>query len=164
MKTIQLCAALAITASAAPHAAAAEAGSPVQSYYDLVYWVSLGRTDEAVEQFTEQASVIAGPDCTREAPCVGRKAIRERYIAELLKRNTGAPLSDQRFDGEYLRTYGEVVGGPSPLECTTRLIGGHSFGFDRGRIASVRFELDTSDPQTAAFVARRSAEAATARR
>lgn len=157
------CLAFAIAACAATPAHAADV-SPLQSYYDFVYWVSLGDIDAAAQQFAEHASVIAGSDCTREAPCVGRAAIRERCIAGLLARKTGAPVTDQRFDGERLRTHGEVVGEPSPRECTTRLIGGHSFEFARGRIASVRFELDASDPQTAGFVARRAAEAALARR
>lgn len=145
-------------------ARAAGEPSPVQPYYDLVHWVSIGHIDAALEQFADDATVVAGPNCTREAPCVGKAAIRERYLADLLARGVGAPMSDQRFDGERLRTRGEVVRELSPHECATRLIGGHSFEFQHGRIATLRFEFDITDPQTAAFVARRAAETALARR
>lgn len=155
--------AVAQTFAGLPARAAGEV-SPVQPYYDFVHWVSLARIDAALEQFADDATVVAGPSCTQEAPCVGKAAIRERYLASLLARRVGAPVNDQRFDGERLRTHREVVRELSPHECATRLIGGHSFEFRHGRIASLRFELDVTDPQTAAFVARRAAEAVLARR
>src|SRR5262252_2689365 len=61
-------------------ATAAEPGSPTSAYYWLAHWVSVGNLDAAAAQFAEGAVVIVAPSCPPEAPCVGRAAIRQRYL------------------------------------------------------------------------------------
>ena len=131
---------------------------PVHAYFSFVHWVSVGRADLAAEQFCEDAIVIAGPGCTPAVPCIGRDAIRRRYIKPLLARRTQLPLLDQRFDGQSLRTRGETIVQSDPRGGVVRLLGGHVFEFRGGLIRSLRVELDLRDSATAAFVERQRAE------
>lgn len=115
-----------------------------------------GRDDLASGQFSDDAVVIAGPDCTSLAPCVGKAAIRDRYIRSLRAGRTPLPLLDQRFNGESLRTHGESLPQQGPRG-VVRVRGGHVFEFRNGLIQSLRVELDASDPATAAFIEGRKA-------
>ena len=144
--------------------AAADPASPIQPYYDFVYWTSVNRTDLALAQFAEDAVVVAGPDCTQAAPCIGKESIRTGYVGALAGKQIALPLSDQRFDGQRLRTRGESIFVAAPQGRVMQLRGGHVFEFRDGRIASLRVELDTSDPQTAEYIARQAVAAAIARR
>lgn len=130
--------------------------SPVRAYLYFVHWVSVGRDDLASGQFSDDAVVIAGPDCTSLAPCVGKAAIRDRYIRSLRAGRTPLPLLDQRFNGESLRTHGESLPQQGPRG-VVRVRGGHVFEFRNGLIQSLRVELDASDPATAAFIEGRKA-------
>jgi hypothetical protein len=115
--------------------------SAIQSYYYLVYWMSVNRPDLALEQFADDAQVVAGPACTPSAPCIGKAAILAGYLGALNKGHVPLPLFDQRFDGHRLRTRGEqVVEGDHVMRC------GHVLEFRGGRIASLRLELDASSP------------------
>lgn len=136
--------------------------SPVGAYYCFVHWVSVGRADLASLQFADDAVVVAGAGCTASAPCIGRAAIRERYIMALNAGYASLPLYDQRFDGRSLRTHGETVFALEPGQGAVGLRGGHVFEFRSGRISSLRVELDASDPATAAYLQRRELETAIA--
>lgn len=115
--------------------------SPIQPYYLFVHWVSMTRLDLALEQFAEDAVVVAGPTCTPSSPCVGKAAIRSNYFDALSMGRVSLPLRDQRFDGKQLRTRGEQV------HLGARLLrGGYVFEFQGGKIAFLRFEPDGSDP------------------
>ncbi len=138
--------------------------SPIKSYYYFVHEISMGRIDEALEQFSDDATVVAGALCTPQAPCRGKAAIRERYIAELVARGRGAPVSDQRFDGRCLRTHGEITYVMEPGRGMLRLVGGHVFEFRDGRIASIDYEFDVNDPVTARYLAEQTAAALAANR
>jgi hypothetical protein len=153
-------AALGFAALQAAQPCVADDVSPMRAYFYFVHWVSMGRADLASEQFADDAVVIAGPDCTLSAPCIGRVAIRDRYIKSLGARRTPLPLQDQRFDGQSLRTHGETILEQEPGRGVARLLGGHVFDFRGGRISSLRVELDRSDPATAAFLERREGETA----
>lgn len=144
--------------------AAADGAAPVHAYYYFVHWVSMGRADLAAEQFADDAVVIAGPDCTLTAPCIGKAAIRDRYVTSLNAGRTPLPLWDQRFDGQSLRTHGETILQEEPRKGVVRLLGGHVFEFRGGRISSLRVELDARDPAVAAFLKRREADSALANR
>lgn len=133
--------------------------SPVGAYYYFVHWVSMGNTDLALQQFADDAVVVAGPACTQLKPCVGKDAIRVGYLNALNTGQVRLPLSDQRFDGRTLRTHGETIFQAGPQGSVVRLRGGHTFDLRDGRIASLHVELDLGDPPTAAFVERRSADA-----
>lgn len=78
--------------------------SPVRPYYDFVHWMAMGQPERALAQFAQDAVVIAGPQCTIEAPCVGHAAIRERYLASIMLREAVLPLKVIRFDGRTIHT------------------------------------------------------------
>jgi hypothetical protein len=111
--------------------------APLAAYYDLIYAVSVGQADAAIAQFTDDAIVISGANCTINAPCIGKSAIRERYIIDLIARHVNPPFTDQRYDGMHLTTQGEVTYVKSCSGEWLRLIGGHIFEFRDGQIASL---------------------------
>jgi hypothetical protein len=130
-------------------ACAAAAGgepSPIQSYYDFVHWMSMRRPDLALQQFTNDAVVVAGPACTPSAPCVGKEAIRTGYFGALRAGQVSLPVYDQRFDRWQLRTRGEPVDAGDPL-----LRRAYVFEFQRGRIATLKSQPDVGDPAAAAL-------------
>lgn len=139
-------AALALAAGLAASAPAADSTSPIRPYYDFVHWFSIGRADLALEQFSADAIVVAGPLCTDEAPCVGHAAIRTRYFGALASGRTALPLVGQRFDGRRLHTRaargGEVVFEGHRMQWQV----GHVFKFRDGRIAALRlaWEVDNA--------------------
>jgi len=153
--------AVAVAAALAWACAGATGGEPsaIHSYYYFVHWMSVSRHDLALEQFADDAVVVAGPACTPLAPCVGKAAILTGYLDALNTGRVPLPVYDQRFDGQRLRTRGEqIVQGDHLLRC------GHVLEFRGGRIASLRLELDASSPAAAAFVAGRATGPATAHR
>jgi len=127
--------------------------SPISAYYNLVYAVSIGQSDAAIAQFNENAIVVAGTKCTFRAPCVGKAAIKDRYLDDLIARSANAPFVDQRFDGVRLTTSGEISFARACDGRLMRLVGGHVFEFRDGLIASLTYVYDRTDPQTARFVA-----------
>jgi hypothetical protein len=114
--------------------------SPTQAYYDFVHWVSVGRADRALAQFADDAVVVAGPACSSLEPCIGKAAIRDRYMSALRHRQVPLPLSDQRFDGRHLRTCGDTVNGTARRGASMPSFGGHEIELTDGRIAALRFE------------------------
>lgn len=134
----------------------ARAASPVDAYYYFVHWMSMSRTDLALEQFTDDAIVVAGPACVQSSPCIGKAAIQAGYLTALQRKQVPLPLQDQRFDGRWLRTRGETILQYVPGEAAVRLRGGYVFAFRDGLIASVHTELeDLSDRTTALIVEQR---------
>ena len=149
-------AAVAVAAALAWAYAGAAGGEPaaIQSYYYFVHWMSVSRPDLALQQFTDDAVVVAGPACTPSAPCVGKAAIRTGYFGALQTGRVSLPIYDQRFEGKRLRTRGEhVVQG----DHTARR--GYVLEFEGGRIASLRSELDTGGPVVPAHFAQSFGEA-----
>ena len=155
---------LGISALPAAGPCAADDAASIRAYYYFLHWMSVDRPDLALEQFAEGAVVVAGPGCTQSTPCIGKAAIQAGYFGALNARRVSLPMRDQRFDGQQLRTRGEAIVHEEPGERVERLRGGYVFEFRDGKIASLQVELDTSDPVTAAFVARRASEPALARR
>jgi len=127
--------------------------SPITAYYNLVYAISIGQSDAAIAQFSENAIVVAGTKCTVHEPCVGKAAIRDRYLDDLIGRNASAPFLDQRFDGNRLTTRGEISFASACGGKVMKLVGGHVFEFRDGLIASLTYVYDSTDAQTARFVA-----------
>jgi hypothetical protein len=85
-------------------------GSPIQAYYDFLYWFSAARYDRALEQFAADAVVIGGAGCSADLPCIGREAIRRNYFAALFEGRLPLPWADQQYDGSVLRTHGDAGG------------------------------------------------------
>jgi len=127
--------------------------SPITSYYNLVYAVSIDQSDAAIAQFTEDAIVMAGTRCTLRTPCVGKAAIKGRYLDDLIARSANAPFLDQRFDGARLTTHGEISFASTCGGKVMRLVGGHVFEFRDGLSASLTHVYDGTDAQTARFLA-----------
>lgn len=131
------------TVSAAP-----EDATPVLSYVRYEDAFNRGQIDTALDQFTEDAIVVAGPACTAEAPCVGKAAIREGLLARFVALNIAVRIREIHFDGTHLRTRVEIVTDPVRKAGFTRLVGNDNLEFRQGRISSLVFVLDRSDGQT----------------
>ena len=118
----------------------ADAPWPIRPYYDFVYWMAMGRSELALEQFAPDAVVIAGPGCTPQAPCVGHAAIRDLYLAPLLQRKAVLPVKVRGFSGATLRTQ------DGPLACASfdghaaSWQSGHAFTLQGDRIVALRIE------------------------
>lgn len=129
-------------AAALGMAAVSGAPSPVRPYYEFVHWMAMARPDLALEQFAEDAVVVAGPQCTSEAPCIGRAAIRERYLVDLAQRRAVLPLKVQGFDGRQVHTrdgpvvHAEFDGQP------VRWQSGHAITLRDDRIVALHVEWD----------------------
>lgn len=137
--------ALVVAAGAMP-ATAPAAASAIRPYYDFVHWFSMGRHDLALEQFADDAVVIAGPHCTEAAPCIGREAIRTRYFGALVAGRAALPLTGQQFDGQRLRTRGAATGEAAFEGQRVRWQAGHVFEFRADRIAALRVEWQFGAP------------------
>jgi quinol monooxygenase YgiN len=125
--------ALAATLVGSGGSAAGVEPSAMHSYYYFLHWMSVSRPDLALEQFADDAVVVAGPSCTPAAPCVGKAAIRAGYFDALNTGRVPLPVNDQRFDGQRLRTRGEqIVVGDHLVRA------GHVFEFRDGRIVSLK--------------------------
>jgi hypothetical protein len=117
-------------------------GPLIDAYYYFVHWVSMGRSDKALEQFDPEARVIAGAGCTAEAPCIGRVAIGKQYLPALLAGELPLPLAGLRSDGSTLRTYGDTIVRRHPIHSSVRA-GDHEINLGSKGIVSLRFD-DTS--------------------
>lgn len=154
--------AMALIAPAVADAQAPEL-SPTDVYREYVDAFSRGLIDEALAYFADDAVVVAGPACSGGNPCIGKAAIRQRYLEVLIARRLPAPASDQRYDGVRLRTHGEEVRLITADGTVVRLMAGHTFEFGGGRITALRFALDTNDAATAAFLEQAASAASFAR-
>jgi hypothetical protein len=112
--------------------------SAMRAYYYFLHSASLGDADQAAAQFADDAVVVAGPLCTHADPCVGRPAIRARYILPLIALHAALPLNGAQFDGRRLRTQGGAPRAPAAPACGWQPVGGHTFEFGDGRITSLR--------------------------
>jgi len=126
--------------------AANASDGPVDAYFWFSYWVSIGRLDAAADRFAADAVVIVAPACPARAPCVGRDAIRERYLARIARFVKERPLIDQRLVGTTLyahdeRSYRNVVTGVVDARA-----GRYAFVLRGGLIASLTFGGDDATP------------------
>jgi len=96
---------LAATAYGTAHAT--EPAEPTAAYYWFSYWLSIGNLEAAARQFAADAFVVVAPSCPAQAPCVGRAAIRDRYLARIARLAAERPVLDQRLEGTTLRAHDE---------------------------------------------------------
>ncbi|WP_298832441.1 nuclear transport factor 2 family protein [uncultured Piscinibacter sp.] len=143
-----LLAAAAVLLPPLPAMAAPDDASPVLSYVRYEDAFNRGQIDTALEQFTDDALVIAGPACTAEAPCIGKAAIREGLLARFTAVNIAVRIREIQFDGTHLRTRVEIATDPLRKAGYTRVVGNDNLEFRNGKIASLVFVLDRSDGQT----------------
>lgn len=137
-----------LTALAGPAAAAPDDALAVLSYVRYEDAFNRGQIDAALEQFTDDAIVIAGPACTAETPCIGKAAIREGLLARFTAVGIAVRIREIQFDGTHLRTRVEISTEPIRKAGYTRVVGNDNLEFRNGRIASLIFVLDRSDGQT----------------
>ena len=163
-KTVLAAATLGLAVVATASNACETGTDPATLYRGYVDAYSRGSINEALSYFADDAIVTAGAGCTPARPCVGKAAIRERYLAALMARKVGAPLTDQRSDGRrFLRTRGEVTTVTKPDGAMVRLRGGHTFEFCSGRLVALDYAFDGNDAETASFLADIAAAARVAR-
>lgn len=129
-------------------AAASDDTAAVLAYVRYEDAFNRGQVDAALEQFTDDALVIAGPGCPPEAPCIGKAAIREGLLARFVAAGIGVRIREIAFDGTHLRTRVEVSTEAIRKAGHARIIGNDNLEFRNGRIASLVFVLDRSDGQT----------------
>lgn len=151
MKPSPLLLALLSTLAALPAAAAPDDALPVLSYVRYEDAFNRGQVELALEQFTDDALVIAGPVCTAQAPCVGKAAIRDGLLARFVALKIAVRIREIHFDGQYLRTRVEVSHDGIRQAGLTRVVGNDNLEFRNGRIASLIFVVDRSDGQTLRF-------------
>jgi hypothetical protein len=142
-----LLAALALLAPL-PAAAAPDDAQPVLAYVRYEDTFNRGQIDVALDQFTDDAFVIAGPGCTPQAPCVGKAAIRDGLLARFVAQNIAVRIREVHFDGQYLRSKVEVSFDALRKLGFARLVGNDNLEFRGGKIASLIFVSDRSDGQT----------------
>lgn len=133
---------------AAPATAAPDDALGLLSYLRYEDAFNRGQVDTALEQFTDDAVVIAGPGCTAEAPCVGKAAIREHLLARFVAAGIAVRIREIHADGNHLRTRVEILTEPMRKAGYTRVVGSDSVELRNGRIAGLVFVLDRSDGQT----------------
>jgi hypothetical protein len=131
-----------------PATAAPDDALAVLTYVRYEDAFNRGQIDAALEQFTDDALVIAGPACTAEAPCIGKPAIREGLLARFVAANIAVRIREIQFDGVHLRTRVEVSTDPIRKAGYARVVGNDNLEFRNGKIASLIFVLDRNDGQT----------------
>lgn len=132
--------------------AASDDALAVLSYVRYEDAFNRGQIDVALDQFTDDALVIAGPACTVEAPCIGKPAIREGLLARFVAASIAVRIREIQFDGVHLRTRVEISSDPIRKAGYARVIGNDNLEFRNGKIASLIFVLDRSDGQTLRWV------------
>ena len=120
-------------------AVAGGAEGPPEAYYWFSHWMSMGKLDAAAAQFAADAVVVVEPACPPTAPCVGRTAIKERYLARIARMADERPLLDQRLEGETMyahdvRSYRRMASGMANLPA-----GRYAFELHNGAIGSLMF-------------------------
>jgi hypothetical protein len=123
--------------------------SPIKAYYWFSYWVSVGNLDAAAAQFAEGAIVVAGPSCPPENPCVGRAAIRARYVAWVVRHAAARPVIDQRLDRETLYAHDARSYRTRFTNVDDWREGGYTIEFREGRIESLVFGGRNEEAATA---------------
>jgi len=108
---------------------AREATSQVRSYYNFLFYASVGDVERALAEFADDAVVVVRPMCPLERPCRGKDAIRERYIKPMTRDRGSLPLPEG-YDGERLQASG--------TSRTHRVPDRQLFEIRDGRIVSVR--------------------------
>lgn len=138
--------------TAAPAAAAPDDALPVLSYVKYEDAFNRGQPDAALEQFADDATVIAGPACNAQKPCAGKAAIREGLLARFIAVNIAVTIREVNFDGQRLRSKVEVSTDVMRQRGFTRIVGNDTIEFRGGKIASLVFKPDTADEETARWV------------
>jgi hypothetical protein len=134
--------------AAASAAAAPDGALPVLTYARYEDAFNRGQIDAALEQFTDDAVVIAGPACTAKAPCIGKPAIREGLFVRFVAVKLGIKVREVAWDGETLRTRVELTSDPITKAGLGRIVGSDSIQFRDGKIASLVYQPDLRDGPT----------------
>lgn len=135
--------------AAASGSRAADAQDVIERYIGAI---NGGNVDSALDTFTDDASLVAGPDCTAQEPCTGKAQIRKRFLEPMIAQHLR--LRSTAFEGgpglmrvglklqldEFKQNGFDVLKGTDEVRLRD------------GRIASVLFQFDTSDPPTAEFL------------
>lgn len=149
-----LFAALGSAASAlgGPAAAAPDDMLPLVRFVAYEDALNRGQVDLALEQFADDATVVAGSMCTADKPCVGKAAIRAGMLERLIALNIGARVREIHADGERLRTRMEVTHDLVRRQGVARIVVTDTIEFRNGKISSFVAKPDTSDPETARYM------------
>ena len=111
-----------------------------------------GNADLAVEQFTDDAMVVAGPVCTQQKPCSGKAAIRQNLFLALIPTNFAIKAREVVLDGQSLRSKVEISTNGIRQVGVARIIGSDTIEFRGGKIASLVFKPDPGDTETARWL------------
>lgn len=114
--------------------------------------INRGDVESALATFTDDATLVAGPDCTPQNPCVGKAQIRARFMEPMVAQHLRLHPVSFEYGPQRLR-----------VVLALQLDEFRQLGFDRlrgvdeirlrdGRIASVMFRFDPDHRPTARFL------------
>ncbi len=147
---------------AAPAVAAPDDALAVLSYVKYEDAFNRGQVETALEQFTDDASVVAGPACTAQKPCIGKAAIREGLLQRFIAANIGVTVRELSFDGAQIRTRVEITNDVVRQRGFKRIVGSDTIQVRDGKIASLVFKADASDEETGRYLQAQAAAVAAA--
>ena len=139
-------------AFAGPAAAAPDDMLPMVRFVAYEDALNRGQVDLALEQFTDDATVVAGSMCTADKPCVGKAAVRAGLLERFIGLNIGVRMREVQSDGERLRTRMEVTHDLVRRQGVARVVVTDTIEFRNGKISSLVVKPDTSDPETARYL------------
>jgi hypothetical protein len=111
-----------------------------------------GQVDLALEQFTDDATVVAGAMCPADKPCAGKAAIRAGLMERFIGLHIGVRMLEVHSDGQRLRTRMEVTHDGIRRLGIARIVVTDTIEFQNGKISSLVAKADTTDAETARFV------------
>jgi len=111
-----------------------------------------GDLQAAMSGLTDDVTYVAGPGCPPSKPCVGKDAVREKFVASAIGQKmqiVPAAVSSVSNDGASIRTRAEVSWPGIDKLGIQRIVGIDTVTMRDGKIASVVFVPDMADEQTA---------------
>lgn len=145
-------AAAAMAAAMLPASVTLAAGEPepVQRYVGAV---NRGDVEAALALFTDDARLVAGPDCTEPSPCIGKAEIRSKFLEPMFaQRLKLVPMRVEASSAESVRVDLALELDEFREMGFDELRGTDEFRLRGGRIASVLFRFDPAHPPTGRFL------------
>lgn len=111
-----------------------------------------GDVESTLAAFTDDATLIAGPNCTPPNPCVGKAQIRARFVEPMVAQHLRLRPVSYETGGQAMRVALDLELDAFKKRGFATLKGSDEVRMRDGRIASVVFRFDPTDPATARFL------------
>lgn len=146
----QLLSCLLLVAAAGAAHAAADAHQEVFERY--VQALNSADVDSTLAVFTDDATLVAGPGCTPQNPCVGKAQIRARFVEPMVAQRLRLRPVGYSGNAQEMRVALELQHDAFKKQGFETLKGIDEVRMRDGRIASVVFRFDPTDPPTARYM------------